>query len=165
MRRPLDGHLPFLHRLQQCGLGLRRGAIDLIGEEEVREDRPRAKHEVTAALVVDKRARDVGGHQVGGELDALEIEPRHRGERARHQRLGQARNVFDQHVAIGEDRHQDQGEHITLADDCPLYFADDPVGQSGDLFKREGLHRAPQLLHRRAHRRDRCLLHAVPFRD
>ena len=29
-----------LHRLQQGGLGLRRGAVDLVGEDDVGEDGP-----------------------------------------------------------------------------------------------------------------------------
>ena len=42
----LDRHLPLLHRLQQRGLRLRRRAVDLVGEQEVREDRPGTELEV-----------------------------------------------------------------------------------------------------------------------
>ena len=38
----VDGDLALLHRLEQRRLGLRRGAVDLVGEEQVREDRARA---------------------------------------------------------------------------------------------------------------------------
>ena len=38
----LGRHLPLLHRLEQRGLRLRRGAVDLVGEQEVGEDRARA---------------------------------------------------------------------------------------------------------------------------
>ena len=41
-RLALDRDLPLLHRLEQRGLRLRRGAVDLVGEEEVGEDRARA---------------------------------------------------------------------------------------------------------------------------
>ena len=42
----LDRHLPLLHRLEQRGLGLRRRAVDLVAEQEVREDRPWPELEV-----------------------------------------------------------------------------------------------------------------------
>ncbi len=37
----VDRHLPLLHRLEERGLRLRRRAVDLVGEQEVREDRAR----------------------------------------------------------------------------------------------------------------------------
>jgi hypothetical protein len=77
--RPLQGpghavgrHLPLLHRLQQGGLGLGRGPVDLVGQQQVGEHRPRAEVEGAAALVKDRGAGDVGGHEVGRELDAAE---------------------------------------------------------------------------------------------
>jgi hypothetical protein len=39
----VHGDLPLLHRLQQRRLRLRRGAVDLVGEQEVREHRPSRK--------------------------------------------------------------------------------------------------------------------------
>jgi hypothetical protein len=69
----LTRHLALLHRLEQRGLRLRWGAVDLVGEE-IREDRARAELEVGGALVEDRRAGDVGRHQVGRELDAPEAE-------------------------------------------------------------------------------------------
>ena len=36
---PVDGHLQLLHRLQQAGLRLRRGAVELVDEHDVGEDR------------------------------------------------------------------------------------------------------------------------------
>ena len=35
-----DRNLPFLHRLQQSGLRLGRRAVDFVGQQDVREDRP-----------------------------------------------------------------------------------------------------------------------------
>ena len=37
---PADGDLVLLHGLQQRGLGLGRGAVDLVGQHDVGEDRP-----------------------------------------------------------------------------------------------------------------------------
>ena len=41
-RLALDRHLALLHRLEQRRLGLRWGAVDLVGEQDVGEDRARA---------------------------------------------------------------------------------------------------------------------------
>ena len=83
----LDRHLALLHRLEQRGLRLRRGAVDLVGEQEVGEDRAGAEDELGRPLVEDLRAGDVGGHQVRRELDARETERGRLRERARDQRL------------------------------------------------------------------------------
>ena len=70
---PADGHLPFLHHLEQRALHLGRRPVDLVGQQQVGEDRPERDLELAVALVVDAGADDVGGHQVGGELDPLEL--------------------------------------------------------------------------------------------
>ena len=63
-----------LHRLQQRGLGLGGGSVDLVAQQEIGEDGPWSEGELAAALVVDRGAGHVGGHQVRGELDAREAE-------------------------------------------------------------------------------------------
>ena len=54
---PVHRDLPFLHRLEEGRLCLRRGAVDLVCEEEAGEDRARAELELARPLVVDRRAR------------------------------------------------------------------------------------------------------------
>ena len=68
------------------------------------------------------RAGDVRGHQVGRELDALELDVEDPGQRADHQRLGQARHADQQAVAAGEDGGEDLLDHVRLADDDLLQF-------------------------------------------
>ena len=81
--RPLEligpargGDVILLHRLEQRGLRLRRRAVDLVGEDDLREDRPLHEPQRARAviLVEDLGAGDVGRHQVGRELDALEAQ-------------------------------------------------------------------------------------------
>jgi hypothetical protein len=43
VRDAVDGDVALGHRLEQRGLRLRRRAVDLVGEEDVREDRPGRK--------------------------------------------------------------------------------------------------------------------------
>ena len=68
-----DRDLALLHRLEQRALHLGRRAVDLVGEDEVGEDRALRGRNSPRARVVDARADDVGGQQVGRELDALEV--------------------------------------------------------------------------------------------
>ena len=101
----VDRDLILLHALEERRLRLRWGAVDLVDEEKVREDRARPELELVRALVEDVDARDVGRQQVGRELQAREGAV----DRARH-RLGQhrlphAREVLDDQVPLA-----DQGE-------------------------------------------------------
>jgi hypothetical protein len=48
--RAVDRHLPLLHRLEQRRLRLRRRAVDLVGEQQVGEDRARAEGELRDRL-------------------------------------------------------------------------------------------------------------------
>ena len=73
-------------------------------------------------LLQHVRAGDVRGHQVGRELDPLELDVEDPGQRADHQRLGQARHAHQQAVAAGEDGGEDLLDHLVLADDDLLQF-------------------------------------------
>ncbi len=61
--------LPLFHRFEERGLRLRRRAIDLVGEQQVREDGALAQRERRAALIEHRRSDDVGRHQIRRELD------------------------------------------------------------------------------------------------
>ena len=73
---------------------------------------------------VDPGADDVGGHQVGSELDAGERAADHFGEGLDGQGLGHARHTFEQHVALGEQADQHPLDQLVLADDDPLDLED-----------------------------------------
>ena len=64
----VDGDDALLHALEQAGLRLRRGPVDLVDGHDVGEDRAGPELEPLLALVVDVRADDVGGQQVGRAL-------------------------------------------------------------------------------------------------
>jgi len=66
------GNVTFLHGLKKRRLCFRSRAVDLIGKENIREDRSFLKLEIFGPVGVfhdDIGADDVGGHEVGGELD------------------------------------------------------------------------------------------------
>ena len=72
-----------LHRLEQRRLRLGRRAVHLVGEDDVGEQRPPDEAELAVpggpVLLEDVGAGDVRGHQVRGELDAVEGEVQHLG--------------------------------------------------------------------------------------
>ncbi len=99
-------------------------AVDLVGEQEVDHDGAQLDVELFLALPVDPGADDVGGHQVGGELDAGERAADHLGEGLHRQRLGDARNTLEQHVPLGEQADEHPFDQLVLADDDPLDLED-----------------------------------------
>ena len=119
---PADRHRALLHRLQQRRLRLRRGAVDLVGQHDVREDRARARTGRRGArsrvLLQHLGAGDVARHQVGRELDAREREVERLRDRLHEQRLGETRHADEQRVAAGEQRGDQVVDDLVLADDA-----------------------------------------------
>ena len=73
----------------------------------------------------DVRAGDVRRHQVGRELDAVELEVEHLRERPDEQRLRQAGHADDQAVAADEQRQQHLIDDVVLPDDELAELGDD----------------------------------------
>ena len=144
--------LPLLHRLEQRALRLRRRAVDLVGEQDVREDRPLLDAEGRRLRVVDARAEDVGRQQVGRELHALELRRDRLRQGRRRQRLGDAGDALEQQVAAagpgapfrhrerdgGEERRQHPPDQRVLPDD---HLADLVLETGDDLPGRLGVQR------------------------
>ena len=142
VRGGVHGDVALLHALEQAGLRLRRGAVDLVHEHDVGEDRARAELEARLALVVDLRADDVGGQQVGRALHARELAVDRARERARQSGLADAGIVLDEDVALGEHRHRELLEHLVAHLDGAPYVLRDPARdgyRSVDLSLREPL--------------------------
>jgi hypothetical protein len=115
-----DGDAVLLHGFEERALRLRRGAVDLVREDDVGENRPFAELErlvTLLRLVDDRRAEDVGGHEVGRELDAREVERERLGQRAHEHRLAETGHTFEQGVATGEHARGDAVDDLAVADD------------------------------------------------
>src|SRR5581483_7446418 len=95
VRLAVDGDLPLLHRLEERRLSLGARAVDLVREHDLREDRAGAELEVRRLLVEGADAGDVGGKEVGRELDAAERAVKRARERLREHGLADARYVLD----------------------------------------------------------------------
>ena len=118
-RAALDGHLLLLHRLQQGRLGLGRGAVDLVAQQQVAEDRTAADAELLGLQVKQGVAGDVARHQVRGELDAREAPINGRRQAARQERLAHPRHPFEQTMAGRRQGHHRLADHLALADQRP----------------------------------------------
>ena len=99
---PVHGDLPLFQRFQQCRLRLRPGAVDFVHQQHVGEYRTRLEGELASARIEDVNAGDVGGHQIGGALHALEVAVQHLGQRLAEQRLANAGRSLQQHMAAAD---------------------------------------------------------------
>ena len=106
VRLAIDGDLAFLHRLKQRRLRLRRGAIGLIDEDEVREDRTGTEAEEIRALVVHLDTGDVARQQIRRALHPRERESNGAGDRSSQRGLADTWHVLDQQVPLGDQGHQ-----------------------------------------------------------
>jgi hypothetical protein len=130
----VDRHLTLLHRLQQRGLRLGRGAVDFIRQHDLGEDRAGAKLEFLALLVEDVDARHVGGEHVRRKLDAAKRAADAERQRPRQHGLADARHILDQQVAFAQHRQQRQAHLVVFADNHLAYVFGDAVGNRLNNF-------------------------------
>ena len=97
-----DGHLMFLHGLEQCALHLSGCAVDFVGQHEVGKHGSFVHMEVLVLLRIDHRSDDVGRKQVGGELYAVVVSVDQLCQRLDGKRLGEARHTLEKDVAIAQ---------------------------------------------------------------
>ena len=110
---------------------LGRCAVDLVGQEDAGDDRAGANVERAGRGAIDLRAGQVGGQQVGGELDAAERQVEGLGQGTDRPRLGQAGHAFDQDVAAGQERDHQPFQQGPLADDQVFHPLDEQVVPAG----------------------------------
>ena len=133
---PVDGDLPLLHRLEQRRLRLGGGAVDLVGDHDVREDRALLELELAVHRVEDAHAGHVAGEQVGGELDAADGGVDGCRESARQHGLADAGHVLDEQVPLGEQAHEGAADGIRLSVDHAPDRGEDAVGHAGEPLRR-----------------------------
>ena len=97
-------------------------------------DKPELALAGCAVLLDDVGACDVRRHQVGRELDAVELEFQDLRDRRDEQRLGQPGHTDHQHVAAREHRQQQFLDDLLLADDDLMDFLQQEVACPAELF-------------------------------
>ena len=113
-----DRDLLFLHRLEQRRLDLCRRAIDLVGENDVREDWTFLDEKLSCRLIIDLRTDNVSREQVGCKLNPAERRADGFGERAHGERFRETRHTLEEYVTSGEEADQQPVDHIVLTDDA-----------------------------------------------
>ena len=127
-RRAVDGHLQLRHALEERGLRLRECTVDLVDENDVREDRTGPELELARERAPDREARHVRRLEVRRALD-----PRHgglldaAGEGAREDGLCRPGHVLEEHVATACEGGDDEANRLLFADDNGLDIRKDPL--------------------------------------
>ena len=117
-----DRDLMLGHDLEQRRLHLRRRTVDLVGQHDVGEHRAPFDVEGLVGGAEDARADEIGGQQIGGELQAVERAADDRGERLDRQCLGQTGHTFEQYMAAGDEADEQTLDGPVLAHDHLLHL-------------------------------------------
>ena len=113
---------------KKCRLGLGRGPVDLITEDQVGEYRTRLERGAPVARQHGGTG-DVGRDEIGSELNSGELQPGSFGQGSGYGGFGHTGNVLKQDVAIGQQCGDDELQHLSLADDGTLQLVQQPVGR------------------------------------
>jgi hypothetical protein len=109
-----DGDLALLHGFEQGACTLAGARLISSASTRLAKMGPRRGVKVPSFGMIDHGADDIGGQKVRRELDALELGLQSARQRAHGERLGQAGNAFEQHVAIGQQSHEQAVHQIRL---------------------------------------------------
>ncbi len=117
MTFPVDGDLPFLHTFQQPGLGSGGGAVELVGQKNIGENRPPAEHKFVFAAVKNIHSRDISGQKIRCELYSGKLQIYGLCQSLCQLCLSGAWNIFQKHMTICQQRRQKQTDGLLLSDD------------------------------------------------
>lgn len=98
-----DGHFMFVHGLQDRALSARRGPVEFISQNQLRENRSPVECEGLLRGIKDLAAQNVAGKKIVGELDAFEVEAQQSGEDFDQSGFADAGEVFDEKVSTGDE--------------------------------------------------------------
>ena len=129
------GDLTLLHGFEQSGLGFRRGAVDLIREDDIGKDGSSPKDEIAFRAVVNIPPSDVCGEQIWGKLDSLEVKTEGGCQAFCDQGFSQARKIFNQDMPAGEDGCQNDFQGFAFSDDRLFNFYKNIVAEGGYFFE------------------------------
>ena len=115
MDLPLCAHCRFGHRLEERRLRPRGRAIDLVGEDDVGEDRPPPKQECAALPLQDRNPSNVRGKEIRSALDPTEGTVHAARQGLRQNRLSNPRHVLDEHMAASEQADDDPVDRLRIA--------------------------------------------------
>lgn len=117
VRCAVDRHLSFVHGLKKSGLCTRRGAVDLVGKQEVMEDRALVEMKGAVFGIEDRGAEDIGRKEIGGKLNAGKVEMEGLGEGFGQCGFADPGDIFEQDVSSAEDAKDGQLDAFALGED------------------------------------------------
>src|SRR5579883_18877 len=115
--RAVNRHLSLFHTFEERRLCLRSGSINLIGQDDLGDDRAGAILELLLTLIVDRNAGHIAWEEVWGELNASKCAADRAGKSLGEDGLPDAGNVLDQHVSLAEQRDKSELDFVVLPDD------------------------------------------------
>lgn len=126
-----DSNLLLSHRFEECGLGLGCGAVNFVGEDDLRHYGAGSIFELTDLLVVDRGTGDVAGQEVRRKLHALEVATGCDGEGACEHGLADTGNVFDKDMSAAQEGDDGEAYRGVFTDDDPADVIDDAFNGVG----------------------------------
>ena len=135
MAHAVERHVALLHRLEQGGLGLGGAAVDLVGQEQLGEDRPPGQGEARRLEVEQVGAEDVARREVRGELDTAIVQRHGASEAAHEQRLGHPRRPLHQHMPPRQEGGEEEVDHPRLPHHAPADLFAYPARQRPHLSR------------------------------
>jgi hypothetical protein len=136
---PVRGHLALLHHLEKSRLRLRGRAVDLVGEQKVREDGSGLEVELLLLHVVDRVPGEIRRHQVRCELDAAEVAGHRSREDVHEKRLPEPRRALEEHAPFGEERHDHSLHQALLPHDDFRHLGAGLLEELRDLCQGHGI--------------------------
>src|SRR6266567_499357 len=137
----VNSDLALVHGFEKGGLGLGRGAVDLVGHQNVGEDGAAFEFKFLFGGRVNRDPENVGGKHVAGELYAMKAAS----ERTRHgvgqSGLADSGYAFDQEMPASQHRYQRQADYLVLAAYDFLEFifqAGGPMRRGNHAFEGHG---------------------------
>ena len=165
----VDGDLLFLHGLQQGRLGAGRGAVELVDQDQMREDGTGTEFPCVGVRCEYRHACHVGGQEIGVPLDAGQLGPERYGQRPGQHGLADAGDVFDEQMAAAQGGHRGGGERLAGAQQDLGQVGDEaPAQRHGDIEvdgRRPGRRVALQMQRTEPLRRPRLLADAGRLHD
>ena len=98
----VDGHLAFLHAFEQAGLGAGYGAVYLICQQNVGDNRSRMKCKKACLLIIDIKAGNIGRQEIRRKLNPGKRTPDAFGQGFGQQGFGDAGHIFQQDMTLGQ---------------------------------------------------------------
>jgi hypothetical protein len=117
----IHGDLAVVHGFEEAGLGPRGSAVDFVSQDDIGEERAGLKDEILALVPEDRDAQDIGGQEIGRELDSPKGTLDGPGDGAGQHGLPDAGDILDEHMAPREEPDQGELNGFGFAPNHPFY--------------------------------------------